>query len=109
MRHANQCDRHWKSCTNFNFHLLSNVGVLCAEIGQVEHATRVLTGTDGGKNVLGTKATFTCHANYRMPANVDATRTCQADGTWSGTQPRCVGMLKHIQAQRALNLIDTNI
>lgn len=75
----------------------------------MEHATRIVTGTDDGKNVLGTKAMFTCLANYRMPANVDATRTCQADGTWSGTQPRCVGMLKYFQAQRALNSIDTNI
>jgi len=58
----------------------------------VEHATRVLTGTDGGKNVLGTSATFTCDANYQMTEEGDATRTCQQDGTWSGTQPRCVGM-----------------
>ena len=58
----------------------------------MEHATRVLTGTDGGKSVLGTKASFTCIANYRMTAEGDAERTCQNDGTWSGTQPRCVGM-----------------
>ena len=58
----------------------------------MEHAARVLTGTDGGKNVVGTKAAFTCDANYQMPEVGDAERTCQQDGTWSGTQPRCVGM-----------------
>ena len=57
----------------------------------MEHATRAITGDDGGKYVLGTRATFTCQANYRMPASGDATRTCQGDATWSGTQPRCVG------------------
>ena len=68
-------------------------GVFCEEIGQVDHATRVLSGTEGDKSVLGTKATFTCHANYRMPEVGDVERTCQQDGTWSGTQPRCVGKL----------------
>lgn len=76
---------------NKNYCYLSSV-VYCAEIGEVEHATRVLTGTDGGKNVLGTSATFTCDANYQMTEEGDATRTCQQDGAWSGTQPRCVGM-----------------
>ncbi|XP_074620011.1 sushi, von Willebrand factor type A, EGF and pentraxin domain-containing protein 1-like [Acropora palmata] len=68
----------------------SCIRVLCEEIGQVEHATRVLTGANNGQNVAGTTATFTCIANYRMTAEGDATRTCQQDGTWSGTQPRCV-------------------
>ena len=49
----------------------------------------MVTGTDGGKNILGTTATFTCDANYEMVG--DAARTCQDDGAWSGTQPRCVG------------------
>ena len=51
----------------------------------------VLTGVDGNKNVLGTQASFTCKANYAMVG--DAIRTCQQDGTWSGTQPRCIGKL----------------
>lgn len=66
-------------------------GVFCEDIGQVEHATRVLTGTDGSNSILGTTATFTCDANYQMTGDGDASRTCQDDGTWSGTQPRCVG------------------
>ncbi|XP_068719978.1 sushi, von Willebrand factor type A, EGF and pentraxin domain-containing protein 1-like [Montipora capricornis] len=68
----------------------SCIRVFCEEIGQVEHAKRVLTGADSGRSVLGTKATFTCDANYEMTADGDATRTCQQNGKWSGTQPRCV-------------------
>jgi len=48
----------------------------------------VLTGVEGDKNVLGTQASFTCKANYAMVG--DAIRTCQQDGTWTGTQPRCI-------------------
>lgn len=66
------------------------IRVFCEDIGQVEHATRVLTGTDGSNSILGTTATFTCDANYQMTGDGDASRTCQDDGTWSGTQPRCV-------------------
>ena len=58
----------------------------------MENANPVaITGADGGKNVLGTKATFTCKQYYAMVG--DAVRTCQQDGSWSGIQPRCIGML----------------
>ncbi|KAJ7352852.1 hypothetical protein OS493_033394 [Desmophyllum pertusum] len=66
----------------------SCIRVYCAEIGQVEYATRAQTGVENNKNVLGTTATFTCQANYILVN--DATRTCQQDGTWSGVQPRCI-------------------
>jgi len=67
----------------------SCIRVYCAEIGEVENAEPVaLIGVVGDKNVLGTQASFTCKANYLMVG--DAIRTCQQDGTWSGTQPRCI-------------------
>lgn len=70
--------------------LLPAIGVYCAEIGEVENAEPVaLTGVFGDKNVLGTQASFMCKANYLLVE--DAIRTCQQDGTWSGTQPRCIG------------------
>ena len=69
---------------------LQRLGVYCAEIGEVENAEPVaLIGVVGDKNVLGTQASFTCKANYLMVG--DAITTCQQDGTWSGTQPRCIG------------------
>jgi hypothetical protein len=35
----------------------------------------------------GTVATYSCNAGYSLTGN--ATQTCQADGTWSGTAPTC--------------------
>ncbi|XP_078371653.1 sushi, von Willebrand factor type A, EGF and pentraxin domain-containing protein 1-like [Oculina patagonica] len=78
-----QADGQWSGGTP------TCIRVYCAEIGQVENANNVvLTGQNGGKNVLNTKATFTCKANYAMVG--DAVRTCQQDGSWSGIQPRCI-------------------
>jgi hypothetical protein len=35
-------------------------------------------------------ATYTCEAGYNMSG--EATRTCQADGSWSGSEPSCVAL-----------------
>ena len=37
----------------------------------------------------GSTATYGCVAGYEL--NGDTTRTCQANGTWSGTEPQCQG------------------
>ena len=37
--------------------------------------------------VFGSVATYTCDTGYNL--NGDDTRTCQADGTWSGVEPTC--------------------
>ncbi|WAR08644.1 SVEP1-like protein, partial [Mya arenaria] len=34
-------------------------------------------------------ATYSCNQDFRL-VNGDATRTCQADGSWSGTAPMCI-------------------
>jgi len=34
---------------------------------------------------------FTCVRNYRLVGGASR-RTCQADGAWSGTTPRCEGV-----------------
>ncbi|XP_052811038.1 neurogenic locus notch homolog protein 2-like isoform X3 [Mya arenaria] len=39
--------------------------------------------------IVGSIATYVCDANYQL-ANGDETRTCQNDGTWSGTEPECI-------------------
>ena len=36
---------------------------------------------------FGQEATYTCNNMYDLVG--DGTRTCQADGVWSGTDPTC--------------------
>ena len=40
--------------------------------------------TDG---VTGDTVTYTCDAGFEL--NGDAMRTCQSDGTWTGSAPTC--------------------
>ena len=52
-----------------------------------------LTVTDGsvipaGNGTYQGTVTYSCLTGYRLSSS-DATRTCQADGTWSGTAPTC--------------------
>ena len=41
----------------------------------------------------GSTATYSCDAGYEL--NGDTTRTCLADGTWSGTEPQCQGTYRN--------------
>ena len=50
--------------------------------GQVDHTA----GT-----TLGQTATYSCNADYNLVG--DSTRTCQAAGNWSGSEPTCQGVL----------------
>ena len=50
--------------------------------GQVSHTA----GT-----TFGQTATYSCDTGYNLLG--DSTRTCQADGVWSGSGPTCQGML----------------
>ena len=50
--------------------------------GQVTHTT----GTTYEK-----RAIYSCNTGYTLVG--DSTRTCQATGTWSGSEPTCQGML----------------
>ncbi|XP_050987326.1 CUB and sushi domain-containing protein 3 isoform X1 [Labeo rohita] len=43
---------------------------------------------EGQSFIFKAEVTFTCSAPYVLVGS--STRTCQADGTWSGTQPRCI-------------------
>ena len=52
--------------------------------GQVDHTA----GT-----TVGQTATYSCNTGYNLVG--DSTRTCQAEGDWSGNAPICEGMLLH--------------
>ena len=58
--------------------------------GQVSHT---------GGTTYGQTATYSCNTGYNLVGN--STRTCQATGMWSGSEPTCQGMLllvSHIYA-----------
>ena len=42
---------------------------------------------------VGQTATYSCNTGYNLVG--DSTRTCQATGNWSGSEPICRGMLLH--------------
>ena len=50
--------------------------------GQVNHTA---------KTTFGQTVTYSCDTGYNLVE--DSTRTCQADGMWSGNDPTCLGML----------------
>ena len=52
--------------------------------GRVNHTA----GTTNGQT-----ATYSCNTGYSLVG--DSTRTCQAEGDWSGSPPTCQGMLLH--------------
>ena len=63
----------------------------CNDPGAVEHSARTVTDTnndDTDKLTFQEKTTWTCDLGYEM-ASGDATRSCMADGAWSGTKPVC--------------------
>uniref|UniRef100_A0A673GR16 CUB and sushi domain-containing protein 3-like n=1 Tax=Sinocyclocheilus rhinocerous TaxID=307959 RepID=A0A673GR16_9TELE len=43
---------------------------------------------EGQSFIFKAEVTYSCSAPYVLVGS--STRTCQADGTWSGTQPRCI-------------------
>lgn len=48
----------------------------------------------------GSQATYTCASAYHNMVG-DSIRTCQTDGTWSGTAPTC--SLKPVEGTYSLN------
>ena len=42
----------------------------------------------------GSTATYTCDTGYQLDGT--PTRTCQSDGTWSGSAPTCTRMYMYV-------------
>ena len=49
---------------------------------------------DSAGTTFGQNATYNCNTGYNLVGN--STRTCQADGMWSGSVPTCQSMLLYI-------------
>ena len=49
-----------------------------------------MVNTSSGTNSL-MRATYTCNTGYTLTG--EATRACQSNGTWSGSEPTCNSML----------------
>ena len=75
------------TCRNLHYVFLILTGVDCGNLtdpanGQVDHTA----GTPFGQT-----ATYSCNTGYNLVG--DSTRTCQATGNWSGSEPTCQSML----------------
>ena len=57
-----------------------------------------VTHTSG--TTFGQTATYSCNTGYNLVG--DSTRTCQATGVWSGSEPTCQSML--LKANTCLGL-----
>lgn len=65
----------------------------CGDPGLPAHARR-----EGQSFIFKSETTYSCGAPYVLVGS--STRMCRADGSWSGTQPRCIGILRHVQSER---------
>ncbi|XP_078581989.1 P-selectin-like [Branchiostoma floridae x Branchiostoma japonicum] len=60
--------------------------VQCASLSEPSYGTK--TSQSGSNGYFpGDSVNFGCQSGYSL--NGDSVRTCQSDGTWSGTQPTC--------------------
>lgn len=69
----------------FSFFLLSCAAKFCGDPGTLARGQR-----EGRSFIFKSEVTFSCSALNVLVGS--ATRTCQQDGTWSGSQPRCIGI-----------------
>ncbi len=65
--------------------ILTNVTIL----GNVTITKHVDNGYGGF--AVNSEATVVCNPGAKLVTGADETRTCQVDGTWSGSQAHCEG------------------
>lgn len=59
--------------------------VSCEALPDIDNGEVDITGT-----VFDSVATYSCDEDYRLDG--DMQRTCLSSGTWSGSEPQCLGM-----------------
>ncbi|KAJ7371255.1 hypothetical protein OS493_027369 [Desmophyllum pertusum] len=75
--------------------------ITCADLPTQAHGVKKCTGNG---NEYGNTCTFTCDVGYERKGS--STRTCQADGQWSGSQATCEA--RKCPALRQLRLVQLN-
>ena len=67
-------------------YILLSTAVDCSALANPANGQVSTTGT-----TFGQTATYSCNTGYNLMG--DNTRTCEAGGEWSGSEPTCQGML----------------
>ena len=67
-------------------HISSSAAKFCGDPGLPAKGRR-----EGRSFIFKSEVTFSCGAPYVLVGS--ATRLCQEDGAWSGSQPRCIGIV----------------
>ena len=66
----------------------NSLGVYCPELEDPKNGDVKTTG-----RYVDDYAFYSCDYGFQLSGNKH--RSCQQDGTWSGTEPTCVGVKKH--------------
>ena len=73
--------------TSSKLFLFLPIGITCPSLNSIRNGDIDCSlGGDGEANP-GDTCTYTCNDGFGLDGG--ATRTCQNDGMWSGTEPRC--------------------
>ena len=59
----------------------------CGLLPNITNGMVIYNPQGGDQTLVGATATFTCNPGYTLSEN--SMRTCQANGTWSGSNPTC--------------------
>jgi len=62
--------------------------VICLPLSAPDNGMIDCTGRRSRQNTFGSTCTFSCNHGYELSGS--ETRTCQSDGTWSGTEAMCI-------------------
>lgn len=65
-------------------HVFIASSINCGELSNITNGEIFVTSV-----TYGGRATYTCDSRFAV--NGSKERACQADGTWSGTEPHCDG------------------
>ena len=79
-----------KHSLSVSIHYICHIGVNCPVPSAPANGQ-----VSGNGSSFGDVVTFKCNLGYNLTGS--ATRRCQADGSWSGTQPSCESEFFHMQ------------